>query len=286
MPQALNIRTARAAQQAVNTNTIAALNMESARDRLQAHPRLAVVDRVAGLHGHNPRHNGLLALLPDADYDRLLPHLEFVSMPFGMTICEADTPMQHVYFLTSSIVSMMYETSDGASSETAVIGYEGVVGIDLFMGGGASPNRAFVKSAGYGFRLKASVLREEFARGGALQHMLLRFTQALLTQMAQTAACNRHHTIAQQLCRWLLLSLDRLPSNEISMTQDLIATMLGVRRESVTEAARKLQDEGLIHYSRGRITVIDRAGLEAHICECYAIIRKAYDRLLGAGVPQ
>ncbi|MES2831977.1 MAG: Crp/Fnr family transcriptional regulator [Pseudomonadota bacterium] len=236
--------------------------------------------RLAGLYGHNPRQNHLLAGLPSADYERILPHLEFVSMPFGMTVCETDTAMQHAYFLTSSIVSLMYETRDGASSETAVVGNEGVVGVALFMGGGNSLNRAIVKSAGYGFRLKASFLREEFSRGGPLQQMLLRYTQALLTQMSQTAVCNRHHSVVQQLCRWLLLSLDRLPSNEMSMTQGLIANMLGVRRESVAEAAGKLQEEGLIHYSRGHITIVNRAGLEARVCECYAGVKKEYDRLL------
>ncbi|HEX2604315.1 MAG TPA: Crp/Fnr family transcriptional regulator [Oxalicibacterium sp.] len=268
------------ARQVVNASAIAALHRKEASARLNQ-GRPAVAPRaLAGLYGHNPKHNGLLAALPDADYERILPQLEFVEMPFGTTICEAGEQMQYVYFPTSSIVSLLYETADGASSETAVIGYEGVVGHDVFMGGGASLNRAFIKSGGYGFRIKAALLNQEFARGGALQRLLLRFTQALFTQMAHTVACNRHHTIVQQLCRWLLLSLDRLPGNQISMTQDLIANMLGVRRESVTEAARKLQDEGLIHYSRGQITVLDRAGLENHICECYASIKEVYQGLL------
>ncbi|RBA25509.1 Crp/Fnr family transcriptional regulator [Herminiimonas fonticola] len=279
MAQVSNLRIKPVGHHVINSNTIAAL-----KTRLDETPdnRPIAPKALAGLHGHNPKHNGLLAALPAADYDRLLPHLEFVEMPFGTTICAAGEKMQYAYFLSSSIVSLLYETADGASSETAVIGYEGLVGVDIVMGGGASLNRAFVKSAGYGFRIKASVLKEEFARGGALQQLLLRFTQALFSQMAHTVACNRHHTIVQQLCRWLLLSLDRLPTNKISMTQDLIANMLGVRRESVTEAARKLQDEGLIHYSRGQITVVDRAGLEEQICECYTSLKKEYDGLLAA----
>lgn len=273
-----NVRIAPVGHHVINSNTIAALKTRSE----QAVPsrRPIAPKALAGLHGHSPKHNGLLAALPAVDYDRLLPQLEFVEMPFGTTICEAGEQMQYAYFLTSSIVSLLYETADGASSETAVIGYEGIVGVDIVMGGGASLNRAFIKSAGYGFRIKASVLTAEFARGGALQQLLLRFTQALFSQMAHTVACNRHHTIVQQLCRWLLLSMDRLPSNKISMTQDLIANMLGVRRESVTEAARKLQDEGLIHYSRGQITIVNRAGLEEQICECYTSHSKEYEGLL------
>jgi CRP-like cAMP-binding protein len=278
MAQISNIRIAPAGNPVINSNAIAALETKSKHDSVARRP---IAPRaLAGLYGHSPKHNGILAALPAADYERLLPHLEFVEMPFGTTICEAGEKMQYVYFLTGSIVSLLYETADGSSSETAVIGYEGVVGVDVFMGGGPSLNRVFVKSAGYGFRIKASLLTQEFARGGALQQLLLRFTQALFTQMAHTVACNRHHTIVQQLCRWLLLSLDRLPSNKISMTQDLIANMLGVRRESVTEAARKLQDEGFIHYSRGQITVVDRAGLEEQICECYTSLKKEYEGLL------
>ncbi len=280
MAQVSNVRTATIGHQVINAKAIAALKAKEIVQRDQPSQRPVAPKVLAGLHGHNPRHNGLLAALPAADYERLLPHLEFVEMPFGTTICEAGEQMQHVYFLTSSIISLLYETADGASSETAVIGYEGVVGVDVFMGGGASLNRAFIKSAGYGFRIKASILKQEFAQGGALQQLLLRFTQALFTQMAHTVACNRHHTIVQQLCRWLLLSLDRLKTNQINITQDLIANMLGVRRESVTEAARKLQDEGLIHYSRGQITVADRVGLEKHICECYADMKKIYEGLL------
>ncbi|WP_199739053.1 Crp/Fnr family transcriptional regulator [Herminiimonas sp. KBW02] len=280
MAQTANLRNSVANRQILNSNAMVALRMKDGVAYGALKHRPVAPRALAGLHGHHPQHNGLLAALPEADFARLSPHLEFVDMPFGTTICAAGEQMQYVYFLTSSIVSLLYETADGASSETAVIGYEGVVGADVFMGGGASLHRAFVKSAGYGFRIKASILIAEFARGGALQQLLLRFTQALFTQMAHTVACNRHHTIVQQLCRWLVLSLDRLPGNKISMTQDLIANMLGVRRESVTEAARKLQDEGLIQYSRGQITVLDRAGLEAHICECYAGIKKVYEGLL------
>lgn len=242
------------------------------------HPAVAPV-RISALYGHNPKQNQLLDALPDEDLERLLPHLEFISMPFDMTVCEAETQMNHVYFLTSSVVSLLYETRDGASAEIAVIGNEGIVGVTLFMGGGASPNRAVVKSAGYGFRLKASVFMEEFRRGGALQQSLLRYTNALIAQMSHTAVCNRHHNVMQQLCRWLLLTLDRLPSNEMAVSQGLIATMLGVRRESVTEAAGKLQEEGMIQYRRGHITVMDRVGLESRACECYAGVRKEYDRL-------
>lgn len=236
--------------------------------------------RIAGLYGHNPHQNHILAALPAADYDRLASHLELASMPLGMAVYEAGKTMQHVYFPTSSIVSVLHDTKDGASAETAVIGNEGIVGVTLCMGGGAMSGRAVVKSAGYGFRIKAALLKEEFDRGGAMQNYLLRFTQALLTQMSQMAVCNRHHNVAQQLCRWLLLSLDRLPSNELSMTQELIANMLGVRRESVAEAAGRLQEEKLIHYSRGHITILHRRGLEARVCECYADVRHEYDRLL------
>ena len=236
--------------------------------------------RIAGLYGHNPRQNRLLASLPAQDYERILPHLELIPMPLGLAVCEAGLEMDYVYFLTSSIVSQLYESRDGTATETAVIGYEGLVGVTLFMGGGMSLHRAVVKSAGYGFRLKAKILKAEFQAGGALQNLLLRYTQALLTQMSQTAVCNRHHSVVQQLCRWLLLSLDRLPSNEMSMTQELIGNMLGVRRESVADAAGKLQDEGLIHYTRGHISVLDRAGLESRVCECYAGVKAEYDRLL------
>jgi len=233
-----------------------------------------------GLHGHDPKHNRLLAALPVASYERILPHLEFCSMPFESIVCEAEEQFRHVHFPTCSIVSLLYETENGASAEIAVIGNEGVVGIPLFMGGGASISRVVVRSAGYGFRLNANIFKEEFGRGGALQQLLLRYTQALITQMSHIAVCNRHHSIVQQLCRLLLSSVDRLPSNELVMTQGLIGTMLGVRRESIAEAAGKLQEEGLIHYQRGHITVLDRPGLESRVCECYACVKKAYDRVL------
>jgi CRP-like cAMP-binding protein len=193
---------------------------------------------------------------------------------------ESGDQLQHVYFPTASIVSLLYVMADGASAEIAVVGNEGIIGIALFMGGETMPNRAVVQSAGHAYRLKGQVLKEEFNRAGELQHLLLRYTQALLTQMSQTAVCNRHHSVDQQLCRWLLLSLDRLPSNELTMTQELIANMLGVRREGVTEAAGKLQNAGLIHYSRGHIKVLDRPRLEARACECYQVVKTEFDRLL------
>jgi len=228
----------------------------------------------------NPRQNHLLAALPAADYERLLPALELVTLPLGMVLYESGGALGYVYFPTDSIVSLLYVMQDGASAEIAVTGYEGLVGIALFMGGETTPSRAVVQSAGSGYRLKAAFLKNEFDNGGPLQHLALRYTQALITQMAQTAVCNRHHSVEQQLCRWLLLSLDRLPSNELTMTQELIANMLGVRREGVTEAAGRLQKAGLIEYSRGHIVVTDRAKLEARVCECYAVVKKEYDRLL------
>jgi CRP-like cAMP-binding protein len=229
---------------------------------------------------HNPRQNDLLAALPRLESDRLYPHLQLVPLPLGEVLYESGDTLQHVYFPVLSIVSLLYVMADGASAEIAVVGNEGVIGIALFMGGETMPNRAVVQSAGYAYRLKGQLLKEEFNRAGELQHLLLRYTQALLTQMAQTAVCNRHHSVDQQLCRWLLLSLDRLPSNELCMTQELIANMLGVRREGVTEAAGKLQSAGLIQYSRGRITVTDRPGLEARACECYQVVKTEFDRLL------
>jgi CRP-like cAMP-binding protein len=232
---------------------------------------------------HTPRQNHLLAALPEADYERLLPDLELVPLELGWALYESGSQQGYVYFPTTSIVSLLYVMEDGSSAEIAVVGYEGVVGIALFMGGETTPSRAVVQSAGYAYRLKASRLKDEFERGGPLQYLLLRYTQALITQMAQTAVCNRHHSVEQQLCRWLLLSLDRLPSNELVMTQELIANMLGVRREGVTEAAGKLQAEGLIQYSRGKITVLDRLHLEARVCECYAVVRRETDRLLSRG---
>ncbi len=231
-----------------------------------------------------PRANRLLAALPEVSYRVLLPHLEHVRLPLGMSVYESGAKQAYVYFPTNSIVSLLYVLADGASAEIAVVGSEGMVGIALFMGGETTPSRAVVQSAGYGFRLRADVLKREFEGGGALQHLLLRYTQALITQMTQTAVCNRHHAVDQQLCRWLLLSLDRLPGDELVMTQELIANMLGVRREGVTEAAGRLQADGLIEYSRGRIRVLDRDHLEARVCECYAVVKKEYDRLLPAGI--
>ena len=228
----------------------------------------------------SPRQNHLLAALPAADYERLLPDLELVPLPLGWAVYEAGGKLGYVYFPTNSIISLLYAMEDGSSAEIAVTGHDGLVGIALFMGGETTPSRAVVQSAGYGYRLKASALKKEFDQGGALQHLALRYTQALITQMAQTAVCNRHHSVEQQLCRWLLLSLDRLPSNELEMTQELIANMLGVRREGVTEAAGHLQAAGLIHYSRGHITVLDRPKLEQRVCECYAVVKKETDRLL------
>ena len=230
---------------------------------------------------NNPKLNRLLAALPDEDYQRLVPSLEPVSLQLGQVLYEAGGSQPYVYFPTSSIISLLYVMKDGASAEIAVTGCEGLVGIALFMGGDSTPSRAVVQSAGEGYRMRAAVLKKEFDRGGKLHHFALRYTQALITQMAQTAVCNRHHSVAQQLCRWLLLSLDRLPSNVLSMTQELIANMLGVRREGVTEAAGHLQEAGLIEYHRGQITVLDRSGLEQQVCECYAVVKREYDRLLG-----
>jgi CRP-like cAMP-binding protein len=229
---------------------------------------------------HTPTQNYLLAALPQVEYERLLPHLELAPMPLGKAMYESGGRLNHVYFPTTSIVSLLYVMEDGASAEIAIVGNEGILGISLFMGGETTPSRAVVQSAGHGYRLKAQLLKQEFNRAGPVMHLLLRYTQALITQMAQTAVCNRHHTVEQQLCRWLLLSLDRLATEELSMTQELIANMLGVRREGVTEAAGKLQRAGLIRYSRGRIAVLDRPGLEKEVCECYAVVKKEFDRLL------
>lgn len=232
------------------------------------------------LSSNDPRQNHLLAVLPKAERERLFPHLELVQMPLGKVLYESGGQMSHVYFPATAIVSLLSVMDNGASAEIAIVGYEGIVGIALFLGGETMSNRAVVQSAGSAFRLPGQLLQQEFNRAGALQHLLLRYTMAFLAQMAQTAVCNRHHTIDQQLCRWLLLSLDRLPSNELSMTQELIANMLGVRREGVTEAAGKLHHAGLIDYSRGRITVLDRLGLEARVCECYEVVRGEFTRLL------
>jgi CRP-like cAMP-binding protein len=227
-----------------------------------------------------PLQNRLLAALPTDARERLFCELELVPMPLGHVLYESGNQLNHVYFPTTAIVSLLYVMEDGASAEIAVVGNEGIIGIALFMGGETTPNRAVVQSAGHAFRLKGQLLKDEFNRSGVLQHLLLRYTQALLTQMAQTAVCNRHHSVDQQLCRWLLLSLDRLSSSTLTMTQELIANMLGVRREGVTEAAGSLQNAGLIHYSRGRIDVLNRLGLEARACECYAVVKKEFDRLL------
>jgi len=234
---------------------------------------------------HSPKQNHLLDALPAEDYARLLPDLELVAMPLGWAIYESGSHMDHLYFPTTSIVSLLYVTENGASAEIAITGNEGLIGISLFMGGESTPSRAVVQSGGDGYRLKEGVLKREFALGGHLQHLALRYTQALITQMSQTAVCNRHHSVDQQLCRWLLLSLDRLQGNELRMTQELISNMLGVRREGVTEAAGKLQAAGLIHYSRGKITVLDRPGLEQRVCECYAVVKKEFDRLLPYKLP-
>jgi len=228
----------------------------------------------------NERGNHLLAVLPEEERNRIFPHLKPIKLPLGKVLYESGDRLEHVFFPTTAIVSLLYIMEDGASAEIAVIGNEGIVGVALFMGGETMPNRAVVQSAGDAYILPGSMLRKEFDRAGALQHLLLRYTLAMLTQMAQTAVCNRHHSVDQQLCRWLLLSLDRLPANELSMTQELIANMLGVRREGVTEAAGKLQSAGLISYSRGRIVVLDRPGLEARVCECYEVVKNEFERLL------
>jgi CRP-like cAMP-binding protein len=229
---------------------------------------------------HNARQNHLLAALPAADFERLQSGLRLVPLPLGDVLYESGSELRHVYFPTTAIVSLLYLMADGASAEIAVVGNEGIIGVSLFMGGETTPSRAVVQSAGHAYQLTGNLLKEEFNQGGAMQHLLLRYTQALLTQMAQTAVCNRHHSLDQQLCRWLLLSLDRLSGNDLVMTQELIANMLGVRREGVTEAAGHLQSAGLIRYSRGHITVVDRPGLEARTCECYAVVKKESDRLL------
>jgi CRP-like cAMP-binding protein len=228
----------------------------------------------------DPRANQLLAALPDAEWQRWLPQLEAIDLPLGKVLYESGNNLTHVYFPSTSIVSLLYVMEDGASAEIAVVGHEGIVGISLFMGGQSTTNRAVVQSAGQGFRLRANLMMQEFNRAGPVLHLLLRYTQALITQMAQTAVCNRHHSLDQQLCRWLLLSLDRLSSDELVMTQELIANMLGVRREGVTEAAGQLQRAGLIQYRRGHITVVDRKRLEQRACECYTVVKKEYDRLL------
>ena len=228
----------------------------------------------------NPRQNHLLGALLKAEYNRISVGLELVHMPLGQVLYEAGGLLKYAYFPTTSIVSLLYVMENGASAEIAVVGNEGILGVSIFMGGDTTPSRAVVQSEGYGYRLKAQLMKNEFNRAGPVLRLLLRYTQALITQMSQTAVCNRHHSVEQQLCRWLLLSLDRLKSNELVMTQELIANMLGVRREGVTEAACKLQKSGLIHYSRGRIEVLDRSGLEKRVCECYQVVKTEFDRLL------
>jgi len=229
---------------------------------------------------HSPNQNRLLAALPTAEFERLAAHLELVPMPLGEFLYEPGEQLQHAYFPTTAIVSLHYVMESGAAAETAGVGNEGVVGISLFMGGGTTPSSAVVQTAGHAYRLESRLLKQEFDRAGIMQRMLLRYTQALMTQMTQTAACYRHHSVEQQLCRWLLLTLDRLPSNDLIMTQELAAGMLGVRRESITEAAGKLQHAGIIRYRRGHITVLDRSGLETHVCECYAVVKNELSRLL------
>ncbi|MHB8535743.1 MAG: Crp/Fnr family transcriptional regulator [Sulfuricaulis sp.] len=229
---------------------------------------------------HSPNQNYLLAALPTAEFERLAAHLELVPMPLGEMLYEPGGQLQHAYFPTTAIVSLHYVTESGASAESAGVGNEGVVGISLFMGGDTTPSSAVVQIAGHAYRLEGRLLKQEFNRAGFMQPLLLRYTQALMTQMSQTAVCNRHHSIEQQLSRWLLLTLDRLPSNDLVMTHELAASMLGVRREGISEAAAKLQRAGIIRYRRGHITVVDRTGLETHVCECYAVVKKELSRLL------
>jgi CRP-like cAMP-binding protein len=228
----------------------------------------------------DPRENHLLSVLPDTAWQRIAPNLVKVKMPLGKVVYESGDQLGHVYFPTTSIVSLLYVMEDGASAEIAIVGNEGLIGISLFMGGESTPSRAVVQNAGEAYRLRSHILKEEFRRAGAVQRLLLRYTQALITQMAQTAVCNRHHSVDQQLCRWLLLSIDRLPSNELRMTEGLIANMLGVSRGEVTEVALRLQDAGLIRYDHGLIEVLDRPGLEKRVCECYRVVKREFDRLL------
>ncbi|SCY01550.1 transcriptional regulator, Crp/Fnr family [Nitrosospira sp. Nl5] len=228
---------------------------------------------------HQPNQNHLLAALPATELERLKPHLELIHMPLGDVLCESGGRLHYVYFPTSAIVSLHYILENGASSEIAGVGNEGMLGVSLFMGGETTLSRATVQTAGYAYRLKAALMLQEFNHAGPIQRLLLRYTQALIMQISQTAVCNRHHTIEQQLCRWLLLTLDRLSSQELTMTQELIASMLGVRREGITEAAGRLQNAGIIRYRRGHIMVLDRAGLETHVCECYSVVKKEFERM-------
>lgn len=229
---------------------------------------------------HDPKHNHLLAALPAEIFDRIYPHLELVAMPLGEILYESGGQLQHVYFPTTAIASLHYILENGASAEIAGVGNEGIIGVSVFMGGNTTPSWAAVYTGGHGYRLKARLMMEEFNHAGSMMRLMLRYTQALITQISQTAVCNRHHSVEQQLCRWLLLTLDRLPSNELTMTQELIAGMLGVRREGITETAGNLQREGLISYRRGHITVLNRTGLESHTCECYQVVKKEFNRLL------
>ena len=235
---------------------------------------------------HEPKQNHLLAALPADVFDRISPHLELIALPLGDVLCESGEQLQHVYFPTTAIISLHHIMENGASAEIAGVGNEGILGISLFMGGNTTPSRAAVSTGGHGYRLKERLMMEEFNRAGPMMRLMLRYTQALITQISQTAVCNRHHSVEQQLCRWLLLTLDRTPGNELTMTQELISGMLGVRREGITETAGNLQREGLISYRRGHITVLNRVGLEAHACECYQVVKKELSRLLSdAGNP-
>ncbi|MDO8448138.1 MAG: Crp/Fnr family transcriptional regulator [Rhodoferax sp.] len=229
----------------------------------------------------SPHQNYLLAALPSAEFERIAPHLELVAMPLGEVLYESGSQMQHVYFPTTAIVSLHYVTESGASAEVAGVGNEGVLGVSLFMGGNTTPSRATVQTGGQGYRLKAGLMMEEFNRAGPMMRLLLRYTQVFITQISQTAVCNRHHSVEQQLSRWLLSTLDRLSSNDLTMTQELIASMIGVRREGITEAAGHLQQKGVISYRRGHITVLNRSGLESRACECYGVVKKERERLLG-----
>jgi CRP-like cAMP-binding protein len=231
-------------------------------------------------HTQDPNQNHLLAALLDAEFDRLSPHLESIPLRLGDVLCESGGTLDYVVFPTTAIISLHYLLENGSSSEIAGVGNEGMLGVALFMGGGSTPSRAVIQTGGYGYRLPVRILMEEFNRAGPVMRLLLRYTQALLTHMAQTSVCNRHHSVEQQLCRWLLLTLDRLKSNELTMTQELISNMLGVRREGVTEAAGRLQTRGRISYRRGHITVLDRVGLEQDVCECYGVVKKEFARLL------
>src|SRR5712671_667413 len=253
---------------------------------LRARLEVPMGENRAASSTYTPSQNDLLAALPAVDYERLVPDLELVPLPLGMVVYESGGKLDYVYFPTDCIVSLLYVMKDGSSAEIAVVGHEGLVGVALFMGGESTPSRAVVQSAGSAYRLSSKVLKREFEHSGPLQHLLLRYTQALITQMAQTAVCNRHHSVEQQLSRWLLLSLDRLPQNQLQMTQELIANMLGVRRQSVTKSAGKLEQAGLIRYSRGLITVLDRPGLEQRVCECYAVVKRETERLLPQPAPK